>query len=156
MSRGIGYRCGLDLGLLWLWCRPVAAAPIGLLACDLPCAADAAFKSEKPNQTNQTKKPWNKQKTESCGKILLFPFPQFSALFSFLGLSSWFPTWQRTWFTHGPRLSPDRGKRPVGKTCGSYLWNIQLTDPWRMTSRCWKAETRTEAFKQKNTNVQFL
>ena len=28
MNCGIGCRCVLDLVLLWLWCRPAAAAPI--------------------------------------------------------------------------------------------------------------------------------
>ena len=37
-SCGIGYRCGLDLVLLWLWCKPAAAALIGSLAenCHMP------------------------------------------------------------------------------------------------------------------------
>ena len=32
MSSGVGPRCGSDPTLLWLWCRPAAAAPIGPLA----------------------------------------------------------------------------------------------------------------------------
>src|SRR5512147_2690885 len=32
MSCGVGRRRGLDLALLWLWCRLAAAAPIGPLA----------------------------------------------------------------------------------------------------------------------------
>ena len=28
MSCGVGCRIGLDLALLWLWCRPAATAPI--------------------------------------------------------------------------------------------------------------------------------
>ena len=32
MSCGVGHRCGSVLVLLWLWCRPVATAPIGPLA----------------------------------------------------------------------------------------------------------------------------
>ena len=31
-SCGVGYRCNLDLALLWLWLRPVATAPIQPLA----------------------------------------------------------------------------------------------------------------------------
>ena len=27
-SCGVGYRCGSDMALLWLWCRPATAAPI--------------------------------------------------------------------------------------------------------------------------------
>ena len=33
--------------LLWLWCRPAAAAPIQLLAWDLSYAAGVALKSKK-------------------------------------------------------------------------------------------------------------
>ena len=40
-------RRGLDPNLLWLWCRPAAAAPIQPLAWELPNAAGAALKSEK-------------------------------------------------------------------------------------------------------------
>ena len=48
MSCGVGHRCGLDSALLlWLWHRQVAAAPIQLLAWELPYAAGAALKSKK-------------------------------------------------------------------------------------------------------------
>ena len=46
MSCGVGQRCSLDLVLLWLWCRPVATAPIRSLAWKLPYAASAALKKE--------------------------------------------------------------------------------------------------------------
>ena len=36
LSCGIGRRCGSDPAWLWLWCRPVAAAPIGPLAWEPP------------------------------------------------------------------------------------------------------------------------
>ena len=39
--------CGLDPALLWLWCRPVAAALIRPLAWELPGAAGAALKKKK-------------------------------------------------------------------------------------------------------------
>ena len=45
MSCGIGLRRGLDLALLWLWCRLAAAAPIGPLAWELPYATGGALKS---------------------------------------------------------------------------------------------------------------
>ena len=44
MSFSVGLRCGLDPALLWLWCRPAAAALIRPLAWELPYAADAALK----------------------------------------------------------------------------------------------------------------
>ena len=36
-----------DLSLLWLWCRPVAIAPIQSLAWEPPCVAVAAMKKKK-------------------------------------------------------------------------------------------------------------
>jgi len=47
MSCGVGRRQGLDPVLLWLWCRPLATAPIRPLAWELPYAASEALKSKK-------------------------------------------------------------------------------------------------------------
>ena len=47
MSYGVGRSHGLDLSLLWLWHRPAAVAPIGLLAWEPPYAAGAALKRQK-------------------------------------------------------------------------------------------------------------
>ena len=41
---GVGRRCGLDPMLLWLWCRPAAAAPIPPLARELPYATGVTLK----------------------------------------------------------------------------------------------------------------
>ena len=49
MSCGIGRRCGSDLSLLWLWCRPAAAALIHLPAWKLSFAMGAALKRKKKN-----------------------------------------------------------------------------------------------------------
>ena len=46
MSCDVGHRRGLDLALLWLWCRPAAAALIQPLAWELPYANGVATKSE--------------------------------------------------------------------------------------------------------------
>ena len=46
-SWGIGRRCSSHLALLWLWCRPAAAAPIQPLAWELPYVAGVAFKKKK-------------------------------------------------------------------------------------------------------------
>ena len=46
MNCGVGHRHGLDLALLWLWCRPGAAALIQPLAWELPYASDAALKKK--------------------------------------------------------------------------------------------------------------
>ena len=49
MSCGVGRRCGLDLELLWLWCRLAAVAPVGPLAWEPPYATVAALKRQKDN-----------------------------------------------------------------------------------------------------------
>ena len=56
MSYGVGCRCGTDLALLWLWCRPAAAAPVGPLAWELTHAAGAALKSKKEKTKTKHKK----------------------------------------------------------------------------------------------------
>ena len=38
------HRCGSDLALLWLWCRPAAIAPNRPLAQEPPCVAGVAQK----------------------------------------------------------------------------------------------------------------
>ena len=44
-----------DLALLWLWCRPAAVAPIGLLAWDAPYATGVALKSKNKQKTKARK-----------------------------------------------------------------------------------------------------
>ena len=56
MSCGVGHRCGSDLMLLWLWCRPAAVAQIGPLAWEPPCATGVALKKQK--QTNKKTKSY--------------------------------------------------------------------------------------------------
>ena len=53
VSCGVGLRHGLDLALLWLWCRPAAAALIAPLAWELPYAASAALKSKKKKKKKE-------------------------------------------------------------------------------------------------------
>ena len=43
-SWDMGHRCNLDPVLLWLWCRPAAAALIQPLAWELPYAVGAVMK----------------------------------------------------------------------------------------------------------------
>ena len=60
MNCGVGHRGSPDLTLLWLWCRPAAAALIQPLAWELPYAASVALKKQKTNKQtnkNKTKKP---------------------------------------------------------------------------------------------------
>ena len=47
MSCGVGYRRGSGPTLLWLWCRPAAAALIQPLAQEFPYATGAALKRQK-------------------------------------------------------------------------------------------------------------
>ena len=42
MSCSVGCRCSSNLALLWLWCRPAAAAPIWPLAWEPPFATVVA------------------------------------------------------------------------------------------------------------------
>ena len=51
MSCGVGCRRGSDPVLLWLWCRPVAMAPIGPLAWEPPYATRSG-----PRKVKKTKK----------------------------------------------------------------------------------------------------
>ena len=49
----MGRRCGLDLALLWLWCRPAATALIRPLAWKPPYATGAALKREKEKKKKE-------------------------------------------------------------------------------------------------------
>ena len=53
VSCGTGCRRGLDLALLWLWCKPAATALIRPVAWEPPYAMGAALKNK---QTNKQKK----------------------------------------------------------------------------------------------------
>jgi len=52
MSCGVGCRHGSHSALLWLWCRPAAAALIGPLACEPPYAGGAALEKTKTPKKN--------------------------------------------------------------------------------------------------------
>ena len=66
MSCGVGHRCGSDPALLWLWCRPAAAALILPLAWELPVQLPP------PKQQQQTKQNKTKQKTKNLeSKIVI-------------------------------------------------------------------------------------
>jgi len=62
MSCGVGCRRGSDPVLLWLWCRPVATAPIGPLAWEPPYAAGAALEKAKRQKKKKKKKEKRKEK----------------------------------------------------------------------------------------------
>ena len=53
MSCSIACRHSSDLGLLWLWYRPVAVAPIPPLAWEFPYAPGLALKSKKKKKEEE-------------------------------------------------------------------------------------------------------
>jgi len=52
----VGCRCGSDPELLWLWCRPVATAPIRPLAWEPPYAAGVALGKAKKKEKKKKRK----------------------------------------------------------------------------------------------------
>ena len=64
MSYGVGHRHRSNLVLLWLSCRPAAAAPIRTLAWEHPYAASAALKGQKMKKKKKVK--LLKQKGPMC------------------------------------------------------------------------------------------
>ena len=66
MSCGMGRRRGSDPALLWLWCRPVATAPIRPLAWEPPYAMGVALKRQKKKTKENDKK---KKKKKGMGAV---------------------------------------------------------------------------------------
>ena len=58
------HRRGLDLVLLWRWCRSAAVAPIQPLAWELPHAVDESLKAKRERQTDR-----QTQDQESLGYV---------------------------------------------------------------------------------------
>ena len=65
MSCGVGRRRGSDPALLWLWCRPVATAPIQPLAWEPPYAAGVAQEIATTTTTTKKDKKDKKKKKET-------------------------------------------------------------------------------------------
>ena len=59
VSCGVGHRRGLDLALLWLWCRLVTTAPIRPPAWEPPYATDTALEKTKRQKKKKEKKKIN-------------------------------------------------------------------------------------------------
>ena len=57
----VGHRCSAHLELLWLCCRPVAAAPIQPLAWELPHATSVALKTHTKKNCVQWRRPSRKR-----------------------------------------------------------------------------------------------
>ena len=55
MRCGVGRRCGSDPELLWLWCWPVAMAPIRPLAWESPYAKGVALEKAKRQKKEKKK-----------------------------------------------------------------------------------------------------
>ena len=54
MSCGVGQRRGSDPELLWLWCRPVATAPIKPIAWEPAYAVGVALEKAKKQKAKET------------------------------------------------------------------------------------------------------
>ena len=53
---GVGHRCGLNLALLWLWCRLAETAPIRPLAWEPLYAVGVALKRQKDRKKKKERK----------------------------------------------------------------------------------------------------
>ena len=62
VSWGVGCTCGSDPVLLWLWCKPAAAAPIRPLAWEPSYAVGAAREKTKSKKNQKTKTKTRKTK----------------------------------------------------------------------------------------------
>ena len=74
MSCGLGHRRCSDPVWLWLWCRPVATAPLEPLAWELPYASSAALKRKK----------------KSLFKFSIYFLFNFAKLYIFRNLPIWY------------------------------------------------------------------
>ena len=54
MSCAVGHRYGLDLVLLWLWCRPAAAARVQTLAWELPYSVGRTVKRKEKKKKKES------------------------------------------------------------------------------------------------------
>ena len=70
IAAGCGVGCRYSLDLVWLWCRPAPAAPIGPLARELPYTSGVA--SLPPKKTTQSQNQTTKSgEKKEFSKILL-------------------------------------------------------------------------------------
>ena len=79
MSCGEGHGVGPDSKLLWLWCEPLATAPIRPLAWESPCAAGAALE-----KTKKKKKKNLVLSLQQCGSQLWLEFDHWPGNFYML------------------------------------------------------------------------
>jgi len=67
VSGGVGRRHSLDPALLWLWCRPAAAAPIQPLFWELPYAVGVGLRSRKKEKKGNYREEGS---VLACGSVL--------------------------------------------------------------------------------------
>ena len=67
MSCGVGRKCGSDVALLWLWCRPAAIALIRPLAWESAYAMGVALKRPKRKGKYEANKLLERSKMSSDG-----------------------------------------------------------------------------------------
>ena len=163
MSCGVGRRRGSDLALLWLWCRPVAAALIRPLAWEPPYATRVALEKAKTHThkkkilqrnkfccqicwstiTSQVKWTWRKSQTGPVFWTREERWPWRSMLFAH-------------WNPQLPNLSPLWTVTTLSSTAQLFFSNGM----WAIKIRCtsWKhiylkiaAQNRTPLQSQKGT-----
>ena len=90
MTCGIGHSRSSDPALLWVWCRPAAAAPVQPLAWELPCATGVALKKKKKKKKDESNLRF-RVRWKSKNVIVIFSFlptrEYFSSLTIFRDLS---------------------------------------------------------------------
>ena len=69
MSYGVGRRRGLDVVLLWLWCRPVAIVLIQPLAWEPLYAASTALKRKERKREKEGRREEGKTDRQVRGKL---------------------------------------------------------------------------------------
>ena len=146
MSCGIGHRCGSDLALLCLWCRPVATAPIWPLARELHMLQVWPLKKGKEKETACNLFIWFVKKI--C--INIFPSSLIKAFNITIGLFlheevSTKLTW--TWFRVDGQGSRSSLIKSFSQLYGSCLSPSSLSIPvrWRnkwANQRNWQIFTR--------------
>ena len=94
---GIGRRCGLDLVLLWLWCRPAATSLVLSPSWELPYDAGTALKRKKNNNPLEpicieSEAAWYAGKIVGQGKknLVSTPLPKRPWVSTFIHVPSFF------------------------------------------------------------------
>ena len=65
MTCGVGHRRSSNLALLWLWCRPMATAPIGPLAWEAPYAVGVVLEKKKKDKKKKRERERNTHTTHA-------------------------------------------------------------------------------------------